>query len=110
MTDRGYGILEINVAGREDSGTYTCRATTTMGSVDTTFHINVREREPTYRSSMPTIHIAPSDAVVEEGTVARFYCTVTGVPLPRVSWRLNGQHITTVILYEINFHYSIYFF
>ncbi|OQV25891.1 Titin [Hypsibius exemplaris] len=93
VTGQGHGILEINVAGREDSGSYTCRASTPLGFTDTTFHVNVREIEQTYRFSMPTIQIAPVDSVVQEGTTARFYCTITGVPRPRVSWRVNGQQV-----------------
>jgi Immunoglobulin domain/Immunoglobulin I-set domain len=96
VTERGYGILEINVAGKEDSGSYTCRASTPLGHTDTIFHVNVREMESSYRSTLPTIQIAPTDATVIEGTTARFYCTITGLPKPRVAWRVNGQQVTNV--------------
>ena len=101
VTEKGYGILEINVAGREDSGTYTCRASTPLGYTDTTFQVDVRESDQSYRSTMPTIQIAPADSTVQEGTTARFYCSITGVPRPRVSWRVNGQQVTTGERYKI---------
>ncbi|XP_055350635.1 titin-like [Paramacrobiotus metropolitanus] len=101
VTSGGYGILEINVAGREDTGAYTCRATTSLGTVDTTFNVDVKALEPVHRATIPSVQIAPLDARVDEGTPARFYCTVGGAPRPRVSWRINGQFVTSGDRYRI---------
>uniref|UniRef100_A0A8C8E6C8 Ig-like domain-containing protein n=1 Tax=Otus sunia TaxID=257818 RepID=A0A8C8E6C8_9STRI len=41
----------------------------------------------------PEIVLVPEPARVLEGETARFRCRVTGYPLPKVNWYLNGQLI-----------------
>uniref|UniRef100_A0A8V5GHQ7 Uncharacterized protein n=1 Tax=Melopsittacus undulatus TaxID=13146 RepID=A0A8V5GHQ7_MELUD len=41
----------------------------------------------------PDIVLVPEPARVLEGETARFRCRVTGYPLPKVNWYLNGQLI-----------------
>uniref|UniRef100_A0A8D2NPJ3 Ig-like domain-containing protein n=1 Tax=Zosterops lateralis melanops TaxID=1220523 RepID=A0A8D2NPJ3_ZOSLA len=41
----------------------------------------------------PEIVLVPEPARVLEGETARFRCRVTGYPMPKVNWYLNGQLI-----------------
>ncbi|KAG5852575.1 hypothetical protein ANANG_G00063900 [Anguilla anguilla] len=49
--------------------------------------------EETYEKTKPDIVLLPEPARVLEGQTARFRCRVTGYPVPKVNWYLNGQLI-----------------
>uniref|UniRef100_A0A663MAN0 Ig-like domain-containing protein n=1 Tax=Athene cunicularia TaxID=194338 RepID=A0A663MAN0_ATHCN len=119
----GLARLVIREAFAEDSGRFTCTATNKAGSVSTSCQLYVKgmciyhcrkiinfvnyillvimahegalpavavdQKE----KQKPEIVLVPEPARVLEGETARFRCRVTGYPLPKVNWYLNGQLI-----------------
>jgi receptor-type tyrosine-protein phosphatase F len=47
-------------------------------------------------SDPPQIVEKPKDQKVKVGSIATFYCRVTGDPPPQVHWRKNGKKLTSV--------------
>ncbi|KAJ8728981.1 hypothetical protein PYW07_006677 [Mythimna separata] len=80
------GELTINKASAYDSGTYTCNATSTMGSTHKNFTLIVYDP--------PTISPVPSDPIeVLEGQRVELPCSAQGLPLPLVEWTQNGDPV-----------------
>uniref|UniRef100_A0A8B9T273 Ig-like domain-containing protein n=1 Tax=Anas platyrhynchos TaxID=8839 RepID=A0A8B9T273_ANAPL len=52
----------------------------------------------------PELVLVPEPARVLEGETARFRCRVTGYPLPKVNWYLNGQLIHRKLVFAGNDH------
>uniref|UniRef100_A0A8D2JG77 Ig-like domain-containing protein n=1 Tax=Varanus komodoensis TaxID=61221 RepID=A0A8D2JG77_VARKO len=77
--EAGVARLVIREAFAEDSGRFTCTATNEAGSDEKSALVGVTEDQKPAR--------------VLEGEIARFRCRVTGYPLPKVNWYLNGQLI-----------------
>ncbi|KAF3843803.1 hypothetical protein F7725_002652 [Dissostichus mawsoni] len=56
-----------------------------------------------YEKSKPEIVLLPEPARAYEGEIARFRCRVTGYPLPKVNWYLNGQLIRKSKRYRLKY-------
>ncbi|EDO33293.1 predicted protein, partial [Nematostella vectensis] len=79
------GELIISRATPEDSGTYSCVARSSAGSVTAVVQVSV--------GVPPAILKRPSDIAVNMGDVIRLECVFQGVPTPRVTWQHNGRNL-----------------
>uniref|UniRef100_F1KRH1 Netrin receptor DCC n=1 Tax=Ascaris suum TaxID=6253 RepID=F1KRH1_ASCSU len=81
----GSSSLLILKASPSDAGVYTCRASNTQDSVDSSTTIQVKVA--------PEITRRPKDVVAQETTDVELDCTASGKPGAVVSWYKNGEAI-----------------
>lgn len=89
VTSENKSVLLINEVTPELSGTFTCRAENSMGSVTSTATLNVIEDielEETKELEYPRFIKQPSPIRVMDGQKVTFQCVVVGKPTPRVQW------------------------
>lgn len=89
VTSENKSVLLINEVTPELSGTFTCRAENSMGSVTSTASLNVIEDvelEETKELEYPRFIKQPSPIRVMDGQKVTFQCVVVGKPTPRVHW------------------------
>ncbi|XP_048772936.2 hemicentin-1-like isoform X2 [Ostrea edulis] len=89
-TDRKYvvddsGTLIINTLDADDTASYTCTAINVAGrdSMDRVLRIQVP----------PKITVAPRSQEVIQNSRIVLSCAATGIPIPVVTWTLNGQPV-----------------
>ena len=97
------GGLSIGSVAESNEGTYTCVATNTLGSAQGTVQLTVNGTSihcithmvTAYSSSIapPTAVAAQSSVTATEGQTAQLVCTVTGDPIPTVTWQSGGVTI-----------------
>ena len=98
LLDRGQG-LEINAAGIEDIGTWTCRAENSAGVAERAIKLNVFGNPQQFIISTgsilvePKVHVEAEHgmSVVPTGSTVVLFCNATGNPKPALSWNFNGQ-------------------
>ncbi|XP_041357784.1 hemicentin-1-like [Gigantopelta aegis] len=71
----------------QETKNYTCVALGSKGTSEATFEVIVEDRDG------PQITKPPLDKKVEEGSLVRFHCQVTGNPEPIIFWELNGRRV-----------------
>ncbi|XP_066598053.1 cell adhesion molecule Dscam2-like isoform X1 [Prorops nasuta] len=76
------GVLILQSARAEDAGRYVCHANNTAGSERVELEVSI--------ISSLSIHLAPQQVTVDLGKDAEFQCSVTGQPLPVISWAKDG--------------------
>ncbi|XP_045504536.1 hemicentin-1-like [Colias croceus] len=82
-------LLIANVS-QYDTGIFSCKAVSTLGSVARNFTLNVYEA--------PTIHSTNNQELeLLEGQLVELPCSARGVPTPTVWWQHNGNNITSRI-------------
>ena len=54
-----------------------------------------RKPKPTIRffAVPPSLVTTPVNQTIMEGTTATFHCTVTGNPVPKITWTMNGKTV-----------------
>ncbi|XP_054713925.1 hemicentin-1-like [Uloborus diversus] len=82
--------LLIRRARLEDSGKYTCIATSTAGQDERNFNIHVHTPASVDDTNLKEEVLG----LLNETTV--FLCPATGIPLPSISWLKDGDHIEHV--------------
>ncbi|NWV14212.1 HMCN1 protein, partial [Ptilonorhynchus violaceus] len=78
--------LRITSAQVEDTGRYTCLASSPAGDDDKEYLVRVHVA--------PTIRSTPQTAVVHINASALLECAAEGVPTPRITWRKDGAVFT----------------
>lgn len=81
----GAGSLVIDDVGPSDAGVYTCRASSTLDSLDATATLEV--------NVPPSFTTAPQDVVAKETADVEFACEAAGNPNPAVTWYKNAELI-----------------
>ncbi|XP_038218692.1 hemicentin-1-like [Zerene cesonia] len=77
-------------ASQYDTGVFSCKAVSKMGSVGRNFTLIVYEA--------PTIHSnSPQEVELLEGQLVELPCSARGVPRPAVWWQHNGYNVTNRI-------------
>ncbi|XP_076675907.1 cell adhesion molecule Dscam2 isoform X2 [Andrena cerasifolii] len=76
------GVLVLESARSEDAGRYVCHANNTAGSERVELEVSI--------ISSLSIHLAPQQVTVDLGKDAEFQCSVTGQPVPVISWTKDG--------------------
>ncbi|XP_047364964.1 Down syndrome cell adhesion molecule-like protein Dscam2 isoform X2 [Vespa velutina] len=76
------GVLILQAARPEDAGRYVCHANNTAGSERVELEVSI--------ISSISIHLTPQQVTVDLGKDAEFQCSVTGRPLPVISWAKDG--------------------
>ncbi|XP_076619182.1 cell adhesion molecule Dscam2 isoform X3 [Colletes latitarsis] len=76
------GVLVLQSARAEDAGRYVCHANNTAGSERVELEVSI--------ISSLSIHLAPQQVTVDLGKDAKFQCSVTGKPVPVISWTKDG--------------------
>ncbi|XP_076177155.1 cell adhesion molecule Dscam2 isoform X1 [Ptiloglossa arizonensis] len=76
------GVLVLQPARAEDAGRYVCHANNTAGSERVELEVSI--------ISSLSIHLAPQQVTVDLGKDAEFQCSVTGQPVPVISWTKDG--------------------
>ncbi|XP_040926337.1 hemicentin-1 isoform X2 [Betta splendens] len=82
----GYSELVIERVSREDSGTYSCEAANSVGTIKSVGFVYVKE-PPIIDGDLHSKHTEPL------GGNAVLHCEVRGDPLPTVQWSKNGINI-----------------
>ncbi|XP_077188775.1 hemicentin-1 isoform X2 [Paroedura picta] len=80
-----YGNLIVDNAVPEDSGNYTCIASSIAGEDSRTVHLTVHV--------LPTFIELPGDVALKTGEWLRLTCKATGIPLPKITWTFNNNII-----------------
>ncbi|KAM4896067.1 hemicentin-1 [Sylvia borin] len=80
--------LQVAVADRSDTASYTCIASNVAGSATKEYSLQVYTR-PTISNSSPH----PSEVVVTQGSEISLECEAQGVPEPAVTWLKDGQAV-----------------
>ncbi|XP_015186972.1 PREDICTED: Down syndrome cell adhesion molecule-like protein Dscam2 isoform X7 [Polistes dominula] len=76
------GVLILQAARPEDAGRYVCHANNTAGSERVELEVSI--------ISSISIHLTPQQVTVDLGKDAEFQCSVTGRPVPTISWAKDG--------------------
>ncbi|XP_014609542.1 PREDICTED: Down syndrome cell adhesion molecule-like protein Dscam2 isoform X8 [Polistes canadensis] len=76
------GVLILQAARPEDAGRYVCHANNTAGSERVELEVSI--------ISSISIHLTPQQVTVDLGKDAEFQCSVTGRPVPVISWAKDG--------------------
>nr|XP_061790885.1 hemicentin-1-like [Nerophis lumbriciformis] len=82
----GHSELVIEKVSKEDSGTYTCVAENTVGSIKSLGFVHVKE-PPIIDGDLHSNRIEPL------GGNAILNCDVRGDPLPKIQWSKNGMNL-----------------
>uniref|UniRef100_A0A914S5U3 Ig-like domain-containing protein n=1 Tax=Parascaris equorum TaxID=6256 RepID=A0A914S5U3_PAREQ len=98
----GSSSLLILKASPSDAGVYTCRASNTQDSVDSSTTIQVKGQ-----SLAPEITRRPKDVVAQETTDVELDCAASGKPGAVVSWYKNGEAIIASEYFVVG--YSAFF-
>lgn len=88
------GGLRIFNVTKEDDGIYVCKHANTKGLI--THNITLKYRE------VPSITEGLKNTNMSEGESMDLECIVEGIPLPKVSWLLNGKSVVNDTAIEIN--------
>ncbi|KRZ37952.1 Neogenin -like protein [Trichinella pseudospiralis] len=81
----GESSLLISDANVADSGTYTCRASNSLETVESSAALEVNEA--------PKAAISPKSTTGKSGSDVIFRCNISGYPPPAVTWLKNGEII-----------------
>jgi len=84
----------------EDEGEYTIKAINDKGVATSTAEVLVHLETPLFTAQL-------SDTVVELSETAKFKCTVTGIPKPKVTWFIEDTPIVEGPKYSMTFTDSI---
>ncbi|KAK2587184.1 hypothetical protein KPH14_002930 [Odynerus spinipes] len=76
------GVLILQAARPEDAGRYVCHANNTAGSERVELEVSI--------VSSISIHLTPQQVTVDLEKDAEFQCSVTGRPIPVISWAKDG--------------------
>uniref|UniRef100_A0A915ILR4 Ig-like domain-containing protein n=1 Tax=Romanomermis culicivorax TaxID=13658 RepID=A0A915ILR4_ROMCU len=90
---------------REDRGVYACQAINVAGSVRAAASIQIKASAP------PKITTAPEHQTIPVGGAASFQCRSVGEPVPKITWRFNGDPIPTIKgHYEVSAQNTLYIY
>ncbi|XP_039611708.1 basement membrane-specific heparan sulfate proteoglycan core protein isoform X4 [Polypterus senegalus] len=82
--------LRILQASAADIGTYTCRATSALGTEEASVSLSVTSQQS--RQQSPIISIEPHSAVVRQGEIASFRCRVfSGTQPIKIEWKMGNN-------------------
>lgn len=87
--DNGFCTLSINETRIDDSAIFTCRATNSLGSVETAARLLVLPSEKSDILSPPQFRKVLENKQTAAGSSIIFDCLVDGNPLPTVQWYKN---------------------
>lgn len=79
------GGLYILNATAQDAGAYVCEAANRIGKIPTIIHLIYHEP--------PQVIQGPESKIVKEGDTVELFCTVSGIPTPKIAWLLNGKTV-----------------
>ncbi|NXY61032.1 HMCN1 protein, partial [Callaeas wilsoni] len=82
--------LQVAVADRSDTASYTCIASNVAGSATKEYNLQVYTR-PTISNSGPH----PSEVTVTQGSEMSLECEAQGIPEPAVMWLKDGQALSS---------------
>lgn len=102
--DNGYCTLTIDETFAEDSARYTCRATNSVGTAETTAQLSVKESATNDTLTAPAFVTLLQNGTAKEGGAYEFRCNVTGNPLPTVQWYKNDVCIDNLRDFLITFN------
>ncbi|XP_031367951.1 titin isoform X4 [Apis dorsata] len=95
-------VLLIATTYEEDTGTFTCRATTSAGTVETSAKLIVKKKEE--EGVAPHFATPIKPLMVEEHKPALLECIVTGTPMPEVKWYRGEEELKPKKGREITFN------
>jgi hypothetical protein len=119
LHEAGKEVLLIIDVGPEDVGEYTCKVITDLGTCVSTATLYVTDKDrPKSKSSSPTLEEAPIvtekmippkfivelvDQEPTDGDEVTMTCTVTGSPMPTISWFHDDKNVTDSEDFTITF-------
>ncbi|KAG8223452.1 hypothetical protein J437_LFUL001944, partial [Ladona fulva] len=86
----GICALSIEETFAEDSARFTCKATNSAGTAETSAMLSVKAIEP---SEAPMFVVPLSNVMARAGLKLKLECEVTGLPTPKLTWTHNGKLI-----------------
>ncbi|XP_037089116.1 titin-like isoform X2 [Pollicipes pollicipes] len=101
---QGVCTLTIEETLAEDSGVFTCRAWNAAGVAETRAKLTVREAAAEEELAPPIFTRQLTDARAREGRAIQLTATVTGNPLPVVSWLRDGACVDASHDYVITYN------
>lgn len=102
--NQGLCTLSIEETFTEDSAHFTCKASNTVGTAETTSTLSVRETSGNEQVSPPAFIKFLESGRAKEGASFVFHCLVSGNPLPNVQWFKNDICIDNSPDYVITFN------
>lgn len=101
-----HGVLVIQNASTDDSGTYSCRATNELSgdSLDIPQNVHLMVQHETkgdvrFLESEEYVGVKDSEGVltmpVMSGGSLRLWCGAVGTPVPKISWSVDSKVLTT---------------
>lgn len=93
----------INRASLDDSATYTCRATNSLGSVETAARLSVKPSEQVDILTPPRFIKPLKNVQANAGSSLMLDCFVEGNPLPTVQWFKNDVCIDVSPRFNISY-------
>lgn len=102
--EKGLCKLVIEETFTADSASFTCKASNSVGTAETTATLTVNELDDGKKLAAPIFTKYLTSGKAREGAAFEFHCTVTGNPLPEIQWFKNDECIDNSRDYVITFN------